>query len=31
MIPLDFGGGIPVVEVGNGATEGMVGGGRAVE
>jgi hypothetical protein len=30
-IALDFGGGIPVIEVSNGSTESMVGGGRAIE
>jgi hypothetical protein len=30
-VTLDFSGGVPVVKVGNGATEGVVGGGRAIE
>jgi hypothetical protein len=31
MITFDFSGGIPIVEVGNGVMEGVVGGGRTVE
>jgi hypothetical protein len=30
-VMLDFGSSVPVVKVGNGATEGVVGGGRAIE
>jgi hypothetical protein len=30
-VALDFGGSVPVVEVGNGAMEGVIGGGRAIE
>jgi hypothetical protein len=30
-VTLDFSGGVPIVKVGNGATEGVVSGGRAVE
>jgi hypothetical protein len=31
MVALDFGSGVPVVKVGNDASESVVGGGRAVE
>jgi hypothetical protein len=30
-ISFDLGGGVPVIEVGNGTTECVVGGGRAIE